>query len=103
VGKNVKLIGIEGFEIAYRLHASKRMFERSVSNDDVEYVLKHGEIIENYDDDYPLPSVLLNGVTRNQRPLHLVVAVNEDEKQIIIITVYEPNPIKWLNNFSRRK
>lgn len=98
----MKLTGIDGYSFAYRLHASKRMFERDVYNDDVEYVLKHGEIIESYDDDYPLPSVLINGTTKNNRALHLVVAVNHDAKEIIIITVYEPNPFKWLDNFSRR-
>ena len=98
----MKLTGIDNYSIVYRLHTSKRMFEREVYNEDVEYVLKHGEIIESYDDDYPLPSMLINGMTRHNRALHLVVAVNTDAKEIIIITVYEPNPFKWLDNFSRR-
>jgi len=99
----VKLTEVENFEIVYRLHASKRMFEREISDDDVEFLLKNGEIIERYDDDYPLPSLLLNGFTVNKRPLHLVVAVNRDEKRLIIVTVYEPNLLKWLDDFSRRK
>lgn len=57
----MKLNNVENFEIVYRLHASKRMFEREISDDDVEYLLKNGEIIERYEDDYPLPSLLLNG------------------------------------------
>lgn len=99
----MKLTEVENFEIIYRLHASKRMFEREISDDDVGYMLKNGEVIERYDDDYPLPSLLLNGFTKNKRPLHLVVALNRDEKRLIIVTVYEPNPLKWLDNFSRRK
>ncbi len=99
----MKLTGVEDYKIAYRLHASERMFTREISDKDVEYLLRRGEIIERYDDDYPLPSLLINGYTNNNRPLHLVVAVNETEEQLIIVTVYEPNPIKWLNNFSRRK
>ena len=99
----MKLTEVENFEIVYRLHASKRMFEREISDDDVEFLLKNGEIIERYDDDYPLPSLLLNGFTVNKRPLHLVVAVNRDEKRLIIVTVYEPNLLKWLDDFSRRK
>jgi hypothetical protein len=98
----MKLTGVENYKIAYRLHATERMFAREISNEDVEYLLRHGEIIERYDDDYPLPSLLINDYTPNKRPLHLVVAINEQEKQIIVITAYEPNPIKWLNNFSRR-
>lgn len=99
----MKLTGVDDYKIAYRLHASERMFAREISDKDVEYLLRHGEIIERYDDDYPLPSLLINGCTPKKRPLHLVVAVNETEKQLIIVTVYEPNPIIWLNNFSRRK
>ncbi len=99
----MKLTEVENFEIVYRLHASKRMFEREISDDDVEFLLKNGEIIERYDDDYPLPSLLLNGYSMNKRPLHLVVAVNRDEKRLIIVTIYEPNLLKWSDNFSRRK
>jgi hypothetical protein len=98
----LKLTGIDNYSIAYRLHASKRMFEREVYNEDIEHVLKYGEIIESYDDDYPLPSMLINGMTQNNRALHLVVAVNHNTNEIIIITVYEPNSFKWLDNFSRR-
>ena len=99
----MKLNDVEDFEIVYRLHASKRMFEREISDDDVEFLLKNGRIIERYDDDYPLPSMLLNGFSKNKRPLHLVVAVNRDEKRLIIVTVYEPNSLKWSDDFSRRK
>lgn len=99
----MKLNDVEDFEIVYRLHASKRMFEREISDEDVEYLLKNSEIIERYDEDYPLPSLLLNGFSKNKRPLHLVVAINRDEKRLIIVTVYEPKPLKWLDNFSRRK
>lgn len=99
----MKLIGVEDYKIAYRLHTSKRMFEREISDNTVEAVLKNGEIIERYEDDYPLPSVLINGITENNRPLHLVVAINHNDKQLIIVTVYEPNPMKWLNDFARRK
>ena len=99
----MKLTSIDDYKIIYRLHALERMFARKISDKDVEYLLKQGEIIELYDDDYPLPSMLINGNMSNNRPLHLVVAVNKDEKKLIIITIYEPNPLKWLNNFSRRK
>ena len=99
----MKLTDIDNYNIAYRLHASERMFEREIDDSDVEYLLTTGEIIERYDDDQPLPSLLINGCRSNNRPLHVVIAINEQEKQLIVITVYEPDPIKWLNNFSRRK
>lgn len=36
-------------------------------------------------------------------PLHAVIAVNELERKLVVITAYPPNPNKWENDFSRRK
>jgi hypothetical protein len=78
------------------------MFQRAISSQQVDYVLHHGDIIERYDNDQPLPSVLINGCTLEQRPLHIVAAINKQERQLVIVTVYEPNILKWADNFSRR-
>lgn len=93
---------VELFQIEYRIHASRRMFQRNISSEDVERVISQGEVIEDYPDDSPLPSILLNGKSTTNNPLHVVVAINIDEKFLIIITVYEPNPVKWMNNYARR-
>ena len=83
----------------YRLHAIERMFQRDISEDDVEYVIKNGKIIEEYLDDKPYPSFLVMAFINNL-PLHVVYAKNEDE--IIVITTYRPNKSKWKNNYSIR-
>ena len=70
------------YEIEYRTHATRRMFQRNISNDEIESILPNGQIIEQYDDDFPLPSLLLNG--------QIVVAINLAEKKLII-TTYEPD------------
>jgi hypothetical protein len=44
----------------------------------------------------------LNGHTAANRPLHVVVGINVDEQTLIIITTYEPQPLQWADNFSRR-
>lgn len=93
---------IENYAITYRFHATERMFQRGIGNRQVEYILHHGDIIERYDNDQPLPSVLINGCTIEQRPLHVVVAINQPEQQLVIVTVYEPSILKWTHNFSRR-
>ena len=59
-------------------------------------------IIEKYDSDFPLPSVLINGKTSNNRPLHVVIGINSAENKLVIITAYEPGPIMWEDNYSRR-
>ncbi len=90
------------YNMQYRLHASRRMFNRGISPDDVEFVLNSGVLIEEYLDDVPFPSVLVSGVGKNNAPLHIVAAINEEEKTIIVITAYRPATEKWTDNYSRR-
>ena len=89
-------------DIEYRIHASQRMFRRDIHEDDVESVLKNGEIIEQYDDDFPLLSFLINGRTSENRPLHVVAAINHTERIVIVITAYEPDISRWTSDFSGR-
>jgi len=35
--------------------------------------------------------------------MHVVIAQNETENETIVITVYEPDPLKWESDFKRRK
>jgi len=90
------------YEIEYRIHATRRMFQRFIHEDDVEAILKKGTVIEQYDDDLPFPSFLINGTGSDNAPLHVVAALNIDESKIVIITVYKPDPLKWNKQFSRR-
>ena len=51
-------------------------------------------------DDKPLPSYLIYGKTSELRPIHVVVGV--DEEVVAIVTVYEPDPDKWIDFTKRR-
>ena len=77
------------------------MFERKIYKDDIRYILKNGEVIEEYLDDKPFPSFLLLGFILN-RPIHIIVAFNKCDNNCIIITAYEPNVNLWQNNFKSR-
>lgn len=89
-------------KLTFRLHAIQRMFEREISRDDVSEVVQNGEVIRRYTDDKPYPSQLVLG-WRNKRPIHAVMAHNEADDEIIIITVYEPNPKQWESDFKSKK
>lgn len=39
------------WELVYRLHATRRMFERNISEKDIINVLNKGLVIESYEDD----------------------------------------------------
>ena len=77
------------------------MFQRKIIADEIIEAILNGQIIEEYPDDYPHPSCLILGVTIQKRLLHIVVGVTDTK--LWIITVYEPNPNKWINNFTKRK
>jgi hypothetical protein len=38
-----------------------------------------------------------------QRPLHVVVVVDELRREERILTVYEPDPARWSRDFRRRR
>jgi hypothetical protein len=88
--------------IIYRIHAIQRMFERRVSDENVRQVLQSGEMIEDYSDDMPHPGGLISG-RRGNRPLHVVMAENIKDDELVVITVYEPDPAQWKSGFRNRK
>ena len=88
-------------KITYRAHAVKRMFERRVNAEEVRYVLETGEVIEDYPEDTPYPSRLILGCYRG-RLLHVVAANNWLDKEVIVITVYEPDPSEWDLEYRKR-
>lgn len=89
-------------KITFRTHAVRRMFERSVSTDEVRAVIATGEIIADYPDDTPYPSRLMLG-WRGDRPLHVVAAYNGTGDEMIVVTVYEPAAADWEPDFRRKK
>jgi hypothetical protein len=64
--------------------------------------LEFGEVIEEYPDDKPYPSRLVMGQV-GLRPIHIVVADDNEARETIVITVYEPDPNQWEADFKRRK
>ncbi len=69
--------------LIFRNHALKRMFERDIDIEDVRQAIETGKIIANYPEDQPYPSRLLLGWKNNQ-PLHVVCADNENGDVIVI-------------------
>jgi len=78
------------------------MFARSIGYNDVKEVIEAGRTIEDYPDDTPYPGRLLTGWV-DERPIHVVVAENQEENQIIVVTVYEPDLFIWEPGFERRR
>jgi len=93
---------LDAWTIEYRVHATRRMFKRRIEEKDLMQLLTVGTIIEDYQDDFPFPSVLVNGVSSDNRPLHAVVGIDDDSCRLYLITIYEPDPEKWSENYNKR-
>jgi hypothetical protein len=76
---------------------SGKIFEHEVYE-----TLQSGEVIEEYPDDKPYPSVLISGRTATGRPLHVVCAYSKTDDLVVVVTVYSPNEKLWID-YSRRK
>ena len=78
------------------------MFERRIFVENVWQALQSGELIEDYSDDMPHPGGLILG-KHGKRPIHVVMAENPKENELVVITVYEPDPSQWKSGFRNRK
>ena len=83
-------------------HAIRRMFEREINKQDVRAAVDTGEVIMQYPDDQPFPSMLLLGYSK-QRPLHVVIGVDEQTETCYVVTVYVPDVSKWEDDLKTRK
>ncbi len=57
----------------------------------------NGEIIESYPNDRPYPSCLIHGHGPAGDPIHSVWGYNEMTGWAVLITVYRPDPNRWIN------
>ena len=89
-------------KIVFRVHAVQRMFERNVSVRNVSQALQSNKIIEDYSAEMPEPSRLILGF-QGKRPFHIVTSEHLETNEVIIVTVYIPDPNKWNKNFKDRK
>ena len=83
-------------------HAVRRMFERGISEGDVQLVVSAGETIADYADDTPYPSRLILGFV-NGRPIHVVVADAGAQAACVVITAYIPEEDQWSPDYRKRR
>ena len=82
-------------------HAIRQMFQRKITKDDVRKVINYGEVISDYPDDKPLPSMLILGFVE-KRPVHVVLAYDNINETGYVVTTYVPDAKLWTENFKRR-
>lgn len=83
-------------------HAREKAEERNLFLDEIYFSVIQGEIIEDYPNDKPYPSCLIHGQNKKRDPIHSVWAYNQDTGYAVLITVYRPDPNKWINERIRK-
>ena len=78
-------------------HADEEARADRLSFDEIFFSVFQGEIIEDYPDDMPYPSCLIYGDTFAGVPVHSVWAYNAGNRWAVLITVYRPDPARWIN------
>jgi hypothetical protein len=78
------------------------MYERNITRTEVKQAILSGDIIEDYSDDYPCPSVLIAHI-HHLKPLHVVVAYDESSLISYIITAYIPDENHFEKDLITRK
>ena len=87
---------VEGDQFEFSKHAVDQTVVRGILVEEVREAFADAEVIEEYPDDKYGPSCLILGRTINGRPLH--IQCSYPSRPIVkIVTVYEPDPARWLN------
>jgi hypothetical protein len=82
-------------------HALTQSIIRSITVQEVREAIETAEMVEDYPDDKYGPSLLVLGFTGQQRPLHIQCSY-PSRPLIKIITLYEPDPNRWIDYRIRR-
>ena len=84
-------------------HAVEEAHMDRLTLDEIDFSVLHGELIEDYPDAKPYPACLIYGATPDGEPVHSVWAYNEISRWAVLITVYRPDPRRWVNWRQRRR
>ena len=93
---------ISGNRVRNSDHADEEARKDYLSTGEIFHSVQSGEIIEDYPDSRPLPSCLIYGQTAGSAPVHSVWGYNEHTGEAVLITVYRPDPRRWIDWRVRR-
>lgn len=92
-------IAADSFE--YSKHAVDQSIARDISVQELREAISTGEIIEDYPEDKYGPSCLVLGMTVTGRALYVQCSY-PSRPLVKIITLYEPDPDRWIEFKERR-
>lgn len=94
----------DGDRVLWSRHATARLVDYDLVRSDVEKALQTCTMIEDYSTLHrPLPDCLILGILPDQRPVHVVAAVDIENDRIFVVTVYLPSQERWQDDWKTRK
>ncbi|MBE9009316.1 DUF4258 domain-containing protein [Pseudanabaenaceae cyanobacterium LEGE 13415] len=78
-------------------HAVDEAEEDDLTLDEIFQSVYSGEIIEQYHYEKSDPRCLIFGLSDCQEPIHSIWEYNKASDWAVLITVYRPDPARWLN------
>ena len=78
-------------------HADEGAQSDRVSYDEMFSSAPKGMIIEDYPNDKPYPSCLIAGNSFKGEPVHSFWAHNKETRWAALVTIYRPDPARWIN------
>jgi hypothetical protein len=90
----------EQFE--FSKHAVDQSILRQIRVQEISEAIANGQVIDYYPEDKYGASCLICGFTQVQRPIHVQCSY-PSRSLIKIITVYEPDPQRWNDDFTQRR
>jgi len=88
-------------EFEFSQHATDQSILRHISVPELREAIAVGEVIEDYPDDKYGPSCLILGFTSAGRAIHVQCSY-PSRPLITLITLYEPDPVQWIDYKQRR-
>lgn len=92
---------IRNNQFEFSQHATDQSIIRHISVQELREAIEDSEIIEDYPNDKYDPSCLILGFTQSKRPLHIQCSC-PSRPLVKIITLYEPDPLRWIDFKTRR-
>jgi hypothetical protein len=83
-------------------HAVDQSIRRRIRVQEIRDAIASGQVIEDYPKDKYGPSCLIRGVTEAGRIIHVQCSY-PTRLLIKIVTIYEPDPDRWNDDFTTRR
>ena len=94
----------DGSKIRWSRHGIAELVNEDWSRKGVETALECAEVIEDYPTIHrPLPDCLVLGQLTTGEPLHAVIAIDEVNDRLFVVTVYRPSLEEWTDDWRTRR